>query len=44
VGTPEKFKTHISAKGTKLSEEIYTRARTFLDSRIAEAWNEEEGE
>ena len=44
VGTPEKFKTHIGTKGTKLSDEIYARARTFLDSRIAAAWNDEEGE
>jgi hypothetical protein len=44
VCTPEKFKTHIGAKGTKLSDEIYARARTFLDSRIAAAWNEEEEE
>ncbi len=44
VCTPEKFKTHLGAKGTKLSSEIYTRARTFLDSRIPAAWNEEEEE
>lgn len=44
VATPEKFKNHVGAKGTKLSDEIYARARTFLDSRIASAWNDEEEE
>jgi len=42
IATPEKFKSHVAGKGTKLSNEVFAKARTFLDSRVPSAWIEEE--